>query len=144
MTAIDRVSVGVMWDRLISIANETVETLVRTSFSTLVRESYDLACMIFDEEGRLVSQGSEGQPAFVGTGTFTLRHMLNAIPPEQLSEGDVLITNDAWHGTGHLWDVSVMRPVFLRGRIVAYILSVSHLPDIGGRGLSAQNLSIYE
>lgn len=143
-TSIDRVSVGVMWDRLISIANETVETLVRTSFSTLVRESYDLACMIFDENGRLISQGSEGQPAFVGTGTATLRHMLDAIPPDQLSEGDVIITNDAWHGTGHLWDVSVMRPVFLKGRIVAFILSVSHLPDIGGRGLSAQNLSIYE
>jgi N-methylhydantoinase B len=142
--AIDRVSAGVMWDRLISIANETVETLVRTSFSTLVRESYDLACMIFDENGRLISQGSEGQPAFVGTGTATLRHMLEAIPADQLSEGDVVITNDAWHGTGHLWDVTIMRPVFLNGRIVAFILSVSHLPDIGGRGLSAQNVSIYE
>src|SRR5690606_29744290 len=60
------------------------------------------------------------------------------------SDGDVLATNDPWIGTGHLYDINVLRPVFPRGRIVAYSLSITHLPDIGGLGFSATARQIYE
>jgi N-methylhydantoinase B len=56
----------------------------------------------------------------------------------------VILTNDAWKGTGHLWDVNVVRPIFLGDALVGYTMTITHLPDIGGRGYSAQNLSIYE
>ena len=140
----DAVSLGIMWDRLVSIANEIVEVLVRTSFSTIVRENYDLACMLFDADGRILAQGTFSQPVFIGTGPQTMRKVLEKFPPETLRPGDVLFTNDAWIGTGHLWDVNVVRPVFRSGRIVGYTLSISHLPDIGGRGISADNADIYE
>lgn len=144
MKDLDAISLGVLWDRLIAIANETVETLVRTSFSSIVRENYDLACVLFDGDGNLLAQGSFGQPVFIGTGPQTLRHMLARFPASSLEPGDVVFTNDAWKGTGHLWDVNVMSPVFRDGDIVAYVLSISHLPDIGGRGISAENGEIYE
>lgn len=144
MEDFDAISLGVLWDRLIAIANETVETLVRTSFSSIVRENYDLACVLFDGEGNLLAQGSFGQPVFIGTGPQTLRHMLARFPADTLEPGDVIFTNDAWKGTGHLWDVNVMSPVFRDGRITGYVLSISHLPDIGGRGISAENNEIYE
>jgi len=144
MNNLDVISLGVLWDRLIAIANETVETLVRTSFSSIVRENYDLACVLFDGDGHLLAQGSFGQPVFIGTGPQTLRHMLDRFPAASLEPGDVVFTNDAWKGTGHLWDVNVMSPVFRDGVIVGYVLSVSHLPDIGGRGISAENNEIYE
>ncbi len=142
--AFDAVGLGILWDRLIAIANETVEVLVRTSFSSIVRENYDLACVLLDADGNSLAQGSRSQPVFIGTGPQTMRHMLERFPPETLRPGDVVFTNDAWKGTGHLWDVNVMSPVFRHGRLVGYVLSISHLPDIGGRGISAENAEIYE
>ena len=146
MTAdkLDPVSLSIMWDRLVSITNEIVEALVHTSFSTIVRENYDLACMLFDAEGRILAQGTFCQPVFIGTGPQTVGKMLDKFPVETLEPGDVLFTNDAWIGTGHLWDINVLRPVFHQKVIVGYTLSISHLPDIGGRGLSAENVDIYE
>lgn len=144
MARFDAVEVGIMWDRLISIADEIVSALVRTSFSTMVRESGDLSCVVFDANGNALAQGSYSVPSFTGTAPPTLRHMLARFPPETLRPGDVVFTNDPWMGTGHLFDVNVMRPVFKDGRIVAYTLSVTHLPDIGGPGFSTVATEIYE
>ena len=141
---IDPVSLGILWDRLISITDEIVNALVRTSFSTNVRESYDLSCVLFDGRGRSIAQGTMSVPVFIGTAPQTMQHMLARFPPQALEPGDVILTNDIWMGTGHLWDINVMRPAFRNGRIVGYAMSISHLPDIGGRGFSAINANMYE
>ena len=141
---IDPVSLGILWDRLISITNEIVQTLVRTSFSSVARENYDLSCVLFDAQGRSLAQGVMSVPVFIGTAPQTMRYMLERFPPETLEPGDVILTNDIWMGTGHLWDVNVMRPAFRNGRVVGYAMSISHLPDIGGRGFSAINVNMYE
>jgi N-methylhydantoinase B len=143
-TNLDAVSLGILWDRLVSVTNEIVQTLVRTSFSSIARENYDLSCVLFDAQGRSIAQGTMSVPVFIGTAPQTMRHMLAAIPPDNLEPGDVILTNDIWMGTGHLWDLNVMRPAFRNGHIVGYALSISHLPDIGGRGFSAINLNMYE
>lgn len=140
----DPITLGILWDRLISIANEIVLTLVRTSFSTIVRESYDLACVLFDAEGRALAQGTYGMPTFSGTAPQTMRCMLERFPSETLRPGDVVITNDTWMGAGHLWDVNIMRPAFRDGKLVGFAFSITHLPDIGGRGYSAINGNIFE
>lgn len=140
----DPVSLSIMWNRLVSITDEILFALVRTSFSTNVRESYDLSCVLFDANGNSLAQGTYGVPSFTGTAPPTIRHMLREFPPETLRPGDVIITNDPWMGTGHLFDINVMRPVFKDTRLVGYTLSITHLPDIGGRGLSATATSIHE
>jgi N-methylhydantoinase B len=142
--AFDAVSLGILWDRLISVTNEIVQTLVRTSFSTIARENYDLSCVLFDSQGRSIAQGTMSVPVFIGTAPQTMKHMLEAIPPETLKPGDVILTNDIWMGTGHLWDVNIMQPAFRNGKLVGYAMSISHLPDIGGRGFSALNENMYE
>lgn len=144
LSKIDPVSLGILWDRLISITNEIVQTLVRTSFSSVARENYDLSCVLFDSRGRSLAQGVMSVPVFIGTAPATMRHMLERFPSDTLEPGDVILTNDIWMGTGHLWDVNVMRPAFRNGRVVGYAMSISHLPDIGGRGFSALNLNMYE
>ena len=141
---IDPVSLGILWDRLISITNEIVQTLVRTSFSSVARENYDLSCVLFDARGRSLAQGAMSVPVFVGTAPLTMRHMLDRFPPDTLQSGDVVVTNDIGMGTGHLWDVNIMRPAFRNGRVVGYAMSISHLPDIGGRGFSAINANMFE
>jgi N-methylhydantoinase B len=139
----DAISVSIMWDRLVSIADEIVSALMRTSFSTIVAESYDLTVAILDANGQLLCQGTKSLPVFMGTAPVTLQHFLTRYPPETLKPGDVLISNDPWIGTGHLFDINVMRPVFVQQEIVGYTMSITHLPDIGGLGFGASATEIY-
>jgi N-methylhydantoinase B len=141
--ALDAIAVGILWDRLVSIADEIVSALVRTSFSTIVSESYDLTVAVLDADGELMAQGTYSVPVFMGTAPATLQAMLERFPPETLSPGDVIATNDPWLGTGHIYDINVMRPVFRGDRIVAYVLSITHLPDVGGLGFGAAAEEIY-
>jgi N-methylhydantoinase B len=139
----DAVSLSIMWDRLVSLVDEIVSTLVRTSFSTIVNESYDLTCVVLDAEANSIAQGTFSVPVFIGSAPITLRHMLKRYPTETLNPGDVIITNDPWLGTGHLYDITMVRPVFRRGRIVAYTLSITHLPDVGGSGFGSSAAEVY-
>lgn len=140
----DPVSLKILWDRLISITDEGVSTLIRTAFSTVVREAYDLSVVLLDTDGELLAQGTQSIPSFTGSSPATLAHMLAKFPPEDLTPGDIVITNDPWMGTGHTYDVSVMAPIFREGRIAAYALSVTHLPDIGGQGFGSEATEIYQ
>ena len=140
---LDAVSVGIMWDRLVAISDEIVSALVRTSFSTIVTESYDLTVAVLDAKGELMAQGTYSIPVFMGSAPATLGFMLERFPPETLRPGDVVMTNDPWFGTGHMFDINVMRPVFKDNVIVAYIISITHLPDIGGLGFGAAAEEIY-
>jgi N-methylhydantoinase B len=139
----DAISLSIMWDRLVAIADEIVSTLVRTSFSTIVRDSYDLSVVILDTKGRLIAQGTYAVPVFIGTAPRTLRYMLERFPPETLRPGDIIATNDPWIGTGHMFDISMMRPIFIRQQLVGYTMSITHLPDIGGLGFGAAAREIY-
>jgi N-methylhydantoinase B len=139
----DAVSLGIMWDRLVSLVDEIVSTLVRTSFSTIVNESYDLTCVVLDAEANSIAQGTFSVPVFIGSAPITLRHMLKRFPPATLKPGDVIFTNDPWLGTGHLYDITMVRPVFYKGRIVAYTLSITHLPDIGGSGFGSSAVEVF-
>jgi N-methylhydantoinase B len=138
------ITLELLWRRLISIVDEAAVSLVRTSFSTIVRESNDFACVITDAEGRSIAQATSSIPSFIGTVPRTIRHFLEVFPPEHLNEGDILITNDCWLGTGHLPDITVAKPIYLDGRLVAFAGSVAHSPDIGGRMRSADAREVFE
>ncbi len=140
----DAVSLGIMWDRLVSLTDEIVSTLVRSSFSTIVSESYDLSCVVLDADAHTIAQGTFSVPAFIGSAPVTARHMLERFPPKTLKPGDIIITNDPWLGTGHLFDITMMRPVFRNGRIIAYTVSITHLPDIGGTGFGSSATEVYQ
>lgn len=140
---LDPVDVAIAWDRLVSIADEGAAVLIRSSFSTLVREGFDLTVMLFDAAGRMIAQSTKCIPVFIGTAPVTMAHMLAKYPPETLHKGDVVVSNDPVIGTGHMFDIAVMRPIFSDGQIAAYAMSITHLPDIGGMGFSAAATEIY-
>jgi len=141
---IDPIDLEIYWNRLISIADEAGAVLKRTSFSTVVRESNDFACVLLDSKARLIAQSSLSIPGFIGTAPLSLRAMLKTIPVEALKPGDVLFTNDPWIGTGHLPDATMARPIFHNHRIIAFAMSVAHLSDIGGRQWSADANELFE
>jgi len=134
----------VMWSRLISVVEEQALTLVRTAFSTSVREAGDLSAGIFDRSGRMIAQAVTGTPGHVNTMAAALAHFIDDIGPERIFEGDVYITNDPWKGTGHLHDITVATPVFRNGELIGFVASTAHVVDIGGRGYGPEASEVYE
>ncbi|WP_159350519.1 hydantoinase B/oxoprolinase family protein [Roseomonas harenae] len=140
----DAVEIELLWRRLISLVDEAAAALVRTSFSTLVRESYDFSCVVTDADGQSLVQATESIPSFIGTLPETVKHFIRHFPEESLQPGDVLITNDLWLGTGHLPDITVAKPIFRNGRLVAFSASTAHAPDIGGKIRSPEPREVFE
>src|SRR5579859_672677 len=141
---IDPITLEVLWNRLLSVVNEQQVTLMRTAFSTVVRESQDLACGVFDTRGYMVGQSLTGTPGHINAMATGVRHFLKAYPAETLMPGDVLITNDPWQTAGQINDMTVLTPVFFQNRVVGYFASTCHAPDIGGRIFSAEAREVYE
>jgi len=140
----DAITLEVLWTRLISATDEAAAALVRTSFSTLVRESYDFSCVITDQHGQSLAQATQSIPSFIGTLPRTVKHFLAKFPEKDLSPGDILITNDMFQGTGHLPDITVGKPIFYKGRLIGFTASTAHAPDIGGKIRSPEPREIFE
>ena len=133
-----------MWNRLISVVEEQAITLVRTAFSTSVREAGDLSAGVFDTHARMIAQAVTGTPGHVNTMAAAVGWFVEDIGPHRIYEGDVYITNDPWKGTGHLHDVTVVTPAFRRGRLIGYFACTAHVVDIGGRGFGPDAREVYE
>ncbi|WP_084125205.1 hydantoinase B/oxoprolinase family protein [Demequina sp. NBRC 110054] len=144
MTDWDAASLQITWQRLISIADEMAAVLLRTAFSSVVRESNDLACALLTKDGHLLVEYGRSVPVFTGTVANTVTNMLDHFGRENLVEGDVIATNDPWFGNTHLPDVTAAAPVFHEGEIVAYVASICHVSDIGGTSEGAFAQDIYE
>jgi N-methylhydantoinase B len=140
----DAVTLEVLWTRTISIVDEAAKAIVRTSFSTLSNEANDFACILTDARGYALAQNTGSIPSFIGTLPATVRHFLRELGPDRIHPGDVLITNDAWMGTGHMSDVCVLKPIFHRDRLVAFSATTAHMPDIGGRVRAIEAREVFE
>jgi len=134
----------IMWNRLISILEEQATTLIRTAFSTSVREAGDLSAGVFDKHGRMVAQAVTGTPGHVNTMAAAVPHFINDIGPERIYPGDIYLTNDPWKGTGHLHDITVTTPVFVDDALIGFFAATAHVVDIGGRGYGPEAKEVYE
>ena len=144
MPEVSRVAYQVMWNRLISVVEEQAQALVRTAFSTSVREAGDLSAGVYDDKGRMLAQAVTGTPGHVNAMADAVGHFMRRIGVETMAEGDVYITNDPWEGTGHLHDITVVTPSFHRGSLIGFFACTAHIVDIGGRGFGADANSVYE
>jgi N-methylhydantoinase B len=134
----------VMWNRLISVVEEQAQALIRTAFSTSVREAGDLSAGVYDLKGRMLAQAVTGTPGHVNAMAESVGHFMRRIGMDNMFEGDVFITNDPWEGTGHLHDITVVTPSFHKGKHVGFFACTAHIVDIGGRGFGADANSVYE
>ena len=140
----DPVKLEIIWNRLIAVVNEQATALMRTSFTTIVREAGDLSAGVFDTRGYMIAQAVTGTPGHINAMATCIHHFLAVFPAESLAPGDVLITNDPQKTSGHLHDFTVITPVFRGGRLVGYFGNTCHVLDIGGIGLSTDGRSMYE
>ena len=151
-TTASAVTLQVVWNRLVSIVEEQAQALVRTAFSTSVREAGDLSAGVYDRAGRMLAQAVTGTPGHVNAMADAVAHFIRRIGEDTMADGDVYLTNDPWEGTGHLHDITVVTPVFGgagddgrgAGDLVGFFACTAHVVDIGGRGFGADADSVYE
>jgi N-methylhydantoinase B len=129
---LDAIKLEIWWSRLAAIADEAATALLRTAFSTIIRESNDYTVVLMNTSGQTIAESHAGIPAFATLMNVLTRHLLDRFPAEGWHEGDVVITNDPWIATGHLPDIAVVTPIFHRNTLVGFTGTAAHVPDIGG------------
>ncbi len=140
----DQLVLEVLWNRLISVVNEQAAALMRTSFTSIVREAGDLSAGVFDRRGRMIAQAVTGTPGHINPMATCMHHFLAKYPVESLRPGDVLVTNDPWKTASQLNDITIVTPIFKGDRLVALFGNCCHALDIGGRGLAADSREVFE
>ncbi|PXY18822.1 hydantoinase B/oxoprolinase family protein [Prauserella muralis] len=128
----DPVGLEVRWDRLAAATDEAASTMLRTAFSTIIRESNDYTVVLMDRQGRTMAESRAGIPGFAALMSSLTALVLDRFPARDWQDGDCVITNDPWIATGHLPDIAMITPVFHRGVLVGYAGTAAHSPDIGG------------
>jgi N-methylhydantoinase B len=133
-----------MWNRLIAVVEEQAQTMLRTAFSTSVREAGDLSAGVFDRHGRMLAQAVTGTPGHVNSMANAVRYFLDVYPLATMKPGDHYITNDPWLTSGHLHDITVVTPSFYRGEAVGLFANTIHVVDIGGLGMGPDGRQVFE
>src|SRR5947199_5653723 len=129
-SALSQIHMQIMWSRLIAVVEEQAQTLVRTAFSTSVREAGDLSAGVFDAPGRMLAQAVTGTPGHVNSMANAVRHFLAAYPLETMRPGDHYITNDPLLTCVYLHDLTVASPTFLEGKPVGHFAGPVPLLDV--------------
>jgi N-methylhydantoinase B len=142
--ALAQIHTQIMWNRLIAVVEEQAQTMLRTAFSTSVREAGDLSAGVFDRHGRMLAQAVTGTPGHVNSMANAVKHFLAVYPLATMKPGDHYITNDPWLTSGHLHDITVVSPTFYRGQPVALFANTIHVVDIGGLGMGPDGRQVFE
>lgn len=129
----------VIWNGIMSIAEELGVTLRHTAFSEGVREGDDFSTAVFDRQGRMIAQGNFS-PGHLGSMPFVAQHIREYFPEDQLEPGDSIALNDSFMGSGHFPDVFQVMPVFLDGEIIGYVATSAHQVDMGGAAPGSQKV----
>ncbi len=138
----DPATVAVIRYRLEAIAHQMGVAMQQTAISQLLNQAYDFSTAIFDGQGRMVAQ-AEHIPIHIGAMPQAVR-ALSAHFEGELHDGDVLVSNDPYHGGSHLPDVTVVRPLFHQGRPAFYVAVRAHHNDIGGAAHGGYNAAARE
>ena len=143
MSGIDLVTLRVLGGAFNSIAKEMAEVLYRMSNSSIIRESEDLGCGIFDAKGRELCE-SETSPMHIGSIPFYIRGMLKKLEGD-IDDGDVIIHNHPYFGASHTPDLAVMVPIFADGKLIGFAGATAHLIDVGAAvpGLNTDLIDVF-
>src|SRR5699024_7030102 len=145
--SIDPVTIEVMGNALSSISEEMGVTLVRTSYSTNIKERKDSSTAIFNEKGETIAQAA-AIPVHLGSMLGICKEILNKYSLDEIYPGDMFIANDPYSGGGtHLPDITIAQPVFKDGKIHAFVANIAHHSDVGGRvagSSSGDSTSIFQ
>lgn len=129
----DPITIEIISNALQSVTDESFVALMKSAYSTNIKERHDHSTAVVDRNGRLVMQASMSIPIHLASMLGLMRKLLDKFPLDQIHEGDVFCANDPHVGGGtHLPDVNLAMPVFVEGELVGFVCNIAHHADIGG------------
>jgi N-methylhydantoinase B len=153
MSGVDPVTLEVLRNACVAVAEEMNATLVRTSYSPNIKDRRDCSCALFDVVGdgedaaaEMISQ-AENIPVHLGAMPYSVAAAIEAFPPEELDDGDAVLLNDPFHGGAHLPDMTLVTPIFVEDELVAIAANRAHHADVGGGragSVAADSTEIYQ
>lgn len=140
---IDLVTLRVLGGAFNAVAREMAQVLYRMSNSSIIRESEDIGCGIFDAGGRELCE-SETSPMHIGSLPFYIRGFMAKLAGH-IEDGDVIIHNHPYRGASHTPDLAVARPIFCEGRLIGFAAATAHLIDTGAAspGLNIDLIDVF-
>ena len=134
----DPIGLAIVQKQLDHIARQMGWVMTRTARSPIFSQSHDFSCFIGDALGNIVSQ-ADGLPIHTGGGGFAIGAVIDKFA-DKIADGDVFILNDPYEAGGnHLPDYTIVRPVFVRGELLAFCCNRAHQSDIGGGAAGTYN-----
>ncbi len=128
---LDPVTVEVTRHKLEGIANEMQSTLLRSSFSPIVKEGLDASAGLFTVDGQTLAQAC-AIPIHLATLIPVLRKIIETFPPDRMHPDDTFLLNDPYTGGTHLPDIALVQPIMHQGRLIAFSAAMTHHQDVGG------------
>ena len=130
---IDPITLEIVHNGLRSITDESFIALMKSAYSTNIKERRDHSCAILDLSGRLIAQAEGSLPIHLASMWGLMEAVLAKVPASEMREGDIFIANDPHVAGGtHLPDVNMAMPVFVDGRLLAFVCNIAHHADMGG------------
>ena len=131
-TRIGPLTLEILWQRLIAVADQMSTTLARTAFSTTITASNDYGCVLIDADAQCIAHAHRSLPIFNRTMPYTCSIVLEQFGRDKIGPGDVFISNDPWQNAGHHPDITVITPFFKNDILVGFAASIAHHADVGG------------
>lgn len=144
---VDAVTVEIVGNLLLSIAEETGFAIIRSAYSTNIKERRDISTAVFDPEGNMVAQ-AEHVAMHLGSLLGIVKEVYKHFDKEEIRDGDMFIGNDPYNGGGtHLPDITVVAPVFAQDKLIGWVANLAHHSDVGGKvagSTSGDAVSIFQ
>ncbi|AYD03638.1 hydantoinase B/oxoprolinase family protein [Neorhizobium sp. NCHU2750] len=136
---LDPIALEISWNGLKSVTDECFLTIMRSAFSTNIKERHDHSTAIADAQGRLVVQAEHALPIHLASMAGLMTHILDQYG-DTIAPGDVFIGNDPHVAGGtHLPDINLAMPVFGDGRLVGFVANIVHHADVGGAAVGSMS-----
>ncbi|WP_407185319.1 hydantoinase B/oxoprolinase family protein [Bradyrhizobium centrosematis] len=144
MTSLDPITLEILWNGLRSTTDECFLTIQRSAFSTNIKERHDHSVAIVDRRGRLVVQAENALPIHLAS-MSGLVEMLKSRFAGDIRPGDIFVANDPHVAGGtHLSDINLAAPVFVEGKLVAFVCNIAHHADVGGAARGSMSGGLTE
>ncbi len=142
--SLDPITIEISWNSLRSVADECFLTLMRSAFSTNIKERHDHSTAIADSKGRLIVQAENALPIHLASMSGLIGFILEQYS-DSLAPGDIFIANDPHvAGGSHLPDINMAMPIFDGERLLGFVANIVHHADVGGASVGSMSGGLNE
>lgn len=130
---VDAVTLEIIGNLLLSIAEEMGVAIIKSAYSTNIKERRDISTAVFDPEGNMVAQ-AEHVAMHLGSLLGIIKEVYKKHPMDDIQPGDMFMGNDPYNGGGtHLPDITIAIPVFAGDKLIGWAANCAHHSDVGGK-----------